>query len=313
MGKKEKNKLVQNNKAFFRQNLLDNEVYSYYYNIFFQICLAIFEWENLPATMNARYLEKTLFEQGQSALLWDKERLYINMPCVLSGEINIYEEPTQVTCTSVGFHTQRLVYKGKKDNAKATDCVVVYNNQTHLPTVSMIDLYAYKLYLIDMISLININAQKTPMLIIGDESTKLALQNIYDKIEANEFKLILKKNFDVDALKTLDLKAPYIADKLAQLKYDVWNEALTALGINNIRDKKERLVKEESEQNNELINFNLQSYFVPRKEACRQFNELFKLEKPVSVKVRSDLHNVIKQYESIAGIKPGTEKKENAL
>lgn len=313
MGKKEKSKLVQNNKAFFRTNLIDNEVYSFYYNIFFQICLSVFEWENLPKTMNARYLEKTLFEQGQSALLWDKERLYINMPCVLSGDINIYEEPTRVNCISVGFHTDRLVYKGKKDNAKETDCVIVYNNQTHLPTATMIDLFTYKLYLIDMISMININAQKTPMLIIGDESTKLALQNIYDKIEANEFKLILKKNFDINSLQTLDLKAPYIADQLAQLKYDVWNEALTALGINNIRDKKERLVKEESEQNNELINFNLQSYFVPRKEACKQFNELFKPENPISIKVRSDLHNIIKQYESIAGIKPGTESKTDDL
>lgn len=39
-----------------------------------------------------------------------------------------------------------------------------------------------------------------------------------------------------------------------------------------------------------------------RKEACRQFNELFNLpeSEKIDVRVRSDLTNVIKTYDSIA-------------
>jgi hypothetical protein len=67
-------------------------------------------------------------------------------------------------------------------------------------------------------------------------------------------------------------------------------------------DKKERLITDEANSNNELINLNLQSFLVPRQEACKQFNKLFGLEgtdKELSVKVRSDLYNVIKKEESI--------------
>lgn len=67
-------------------------------------------------------------------------------------------------------------------------------------------------------------------------------------------------------------------------------------------DKKERLITDEANSNNELINLNLQSYLAPRQLACKQFNEKFGLtgtDKEISVRVRSDLHNIIKNAESI--------------
>lgn len=67
-------------------------------------------------------------------------------------------------------------------------------------------------------------------------------------------------------------------------------------------DKKERLITDEANSNNELINLNLQSYLAPRQEACKQFNEKFGFlgtDKEISVRVRSDLHNIIKNTQSI--------------
>lgn len=67
-------------------------------------------------------------------------------------------------------------------------------------------------------------------------------------------------------------------------------------------DKKERLITDEANSNNELINLNLQSFLAPRVEACKQFNELFGFtgtDKEISVRVRSDLHNIIKNAQSI--------------
>ena len=72
------------------------------------------------------------------------------------------------------------------------------------------------------------------------------------------------------------------------------NEALTFLGINNLmEDKKERLISDEANSNNELINLNLETFLIPRQEACEQINKKYGLN--VKVKVRSDLENIIKQ------------------
>lgn len=51
-----------------------------------------------------------------------------------------------------------------------------------------------------------------------------------------------------------------------------------------------------------MINLNLQSYLAPRQKACEQFNELFGFkdtDKEIKVRVRSDLHNIIKEAQSI--------------
>ena len=83
---------------------------------------------------------------------------------------------------------------------------------------------------------------------------------------------------------------------------EIWNDFLTFLGISNLDEKKERLVTKEADSNNELINMNMQSYLIPRKQACKEFNDKFGLtdtSKAIDVKLRSDLYNIIKENESI--------------
>ena len=74
------------------------------------------------------------------------------------------------------------------------------------------------------------------------------------------------------------------------------------MGVNSIDiEKKERLITDEANQNNEVINLYLQSKLAPRQKACEQFNELYGLtgDDRIEVKVRSDLHNIIKNAESV--------------
>lgn len=89
---------------------------------------------------------------------------------------------------------------------------------------------------------------------------------------------------------------------------------MTFIGLNNLSEKKERLIADESNSNNEVINMNLQSYLAPRKKACEQFNEKFGLtgDKAIDVKVRSDLLNIIKNEASSVVDEYGkpTEEKE---
>lgn len=145
---------------------------------------------------------------------------------------------------------------------------------------------------------VNIKAQKTPYVLVGDESFKLTLKNLWNKIVGNEPVIFGDKNqLSSDVIRAIKTDAPFVADKVMDYKKEIWNEALTFLGINNILvDKKERLITDEANSNNELINMNLQARLAPRKEACKQFNELFKTN--IDVRVRSDLHNIIKTLDS---------------
>lgn len=166
------------------------------------------------------------------------------------------------------------------------------------------ELFALRLYEAERTADTNIKAQKTPVMILVDDTQRALMENLYNQYDGNKpFIFGDKKQLNADTLKAIKTEAPFIADKVMDYKKEIWNEALTFLGVNNIMiDKKERLVSDEANSNNELINLNLQSRLAPRLEACKQFNEKFGLtgtDKEISVRVRSDLHNIIKNAQSI--------------
>lgn len=303
MGKKIMN--FRNNYKFIDSLLMNDLTFYDYLDRFRKVALSVFEWVNLPKTMNSMWLEKCLFYEGQATLLKDKNYGFINTKCCSDGDINIYGLPSSLNCYSFQYNTSRKLYTGLDSNTEEfEDCILVQNNWERIPTTGTIELFAYRLYEAEQTAFTNIKAQKTPVLLLVDETQRLMMENLYSQYDGNRpFIFGDKKQINQDTLKAIRTDAPFIADKITDYKKEIWNEALTFLGINNIMvDKKERLITDEANSNNELINLNLQSYLAPRQEACRQFNEKFGLDgtdKEISVRVRSDLHNIIKNAQSV--------------
>ena len=304
--RKSKNKVSKGSKQFIDSAILNDATYFDYLERLRKIALSMFEWINLPSSMNAEYLEKTLFESGVACLLNTDKYGYINTNASTSGNINIYGLPTDIRCFSHEFEEERYVYHGfKNDKELSPDklAVLVYNNLNKQPTASTLQLFALRLYEAERSCDTNIKAQKFPLIILCDEKSRLTMENVFNQYDGNQPAIYGdKQNLDINDIKAIKTDAPFVADKLIDYKKEIWNEALTFLGINNIMvDKKERLVADEANSNNELINLNLQSYFAPRQKACEQFNELFGLtgKNAISVRLRSDLHNIIKNQSSV--------------
>lgn len=309
------------NYKFSDSALINDYTYLDYLNRFKRIALSMFEWVNLPKSMNARWLERCLYYNGQAALLKDKKYGFINTNCASSGYINIYGLPTKLNCYSFEFQSVRKLYTGlnplytekQREANETNECILVQNNWESEPTYATMELFALRLYEAQRTCDVNIKAQKTPVMVIVNEKQRLLMENLYAQYDGNQpFIFGDNEQLDTNLLKAINTNAPYVADKVTEYKKEIWNEALTFLGVNNILvDKKERMITDEANANNELINLNLQSFLAPRQEACRQFNEKFGLtgtDKEISVRVRSDLYNIIKKEMSVT--KDFTKNKE---
>lgn len=318
MGKRAK---YRQNYKFVDSALVNDLTFTDYLNRFKKVALSVFEWVNLPKSMNAQWLEKCLYYNGMATLLKDKNYGFINTNCCSNGKLNIYGLPTNLNCYSFEYQTNRKLYTGlmtglteaQKEAREFYECILVQNNWDRTPTAGSMELFALRLYEAERTADVNIKAQKTPVMVLVDEEQRLLMENLYNQYDGNRpFIFGDKKQLGSDVLRAIKTDAPFIADKIIDYKKEIWNEALTFLGINNIMvDKKERLITDEANSNNELINLNLQSYLAPRQEACRQFNEKFGLtgtDKEISVRVRSDLHNIIKNAQSVV-----TDFKENEI
>lgn len=259
-----------------RLSLRDSHIFHDYYSRLKEIALSVFEWEGLPDTCNARFLEDTLFHNGAAVFVCDPEMSYLNMKVVPSAELNPYNEPVAFRAFSTGYDRE----------FRADECVYIRNNYLDKSTESTIILYAEKLTEIDISATVNIKAQKTPVLIRCEEKMKTSLQAVYNQYENNAHVIFGHKSLQERPLEVLRTDAPFVADKLREEKRAVWNEALEFLGLNtNPSDKKkERLIISEVDANNEQIDIQAECMLLTRQDACRKINEMFGLN--VSVKRR---------------------------
>lgn len=288
--------------AFTDAILMNNRTYIDYLERMKKICLSMFEWENLPPSMNARFLEMCLYYNGQAALLYDNEYGYMNTMAADGGYINIYGLPTQIMCYSYRFNQRRDLYTVDVGAEKGEECILVMNNFERIPTSATVTLFAYRLAEAQRTADVNIKAQRTPLLITTDQKQYFTLKKMYEEFDGNTPAIFADKNtITPDALKSLKTDAPFIVNDIMEYKREIWNEFLTFIGVSNLSEKRERLISREVDSNNELINLNLQALLIPRQEACREFNEKYGLmgDRAINVRVRSDLYNVIKQFDSI--------------
>ena len=300
-------KKVNQNYKFTDNALVNDATYFDYLERFKKIAMSMFEWVNLPKSMNSRWLERCLYYNGQASLLKTKDYGFINTNCASAGKINIYGLPSELNCYSFEFQENRKLYVGLNpinEVSEEEEAILVLNNWEGIPTAQTMELFALRLYEAERTCDVNIKSQKTPVLVVVNEKQRLLMENLYSQYDGNQpFIFGDSEQFDTNMLKSINTNAPFVADKIMKYKKDIWEEALTFLGVNSlVTEKKERLITDEANSNNELINLNLQSFLAPRLEACKQFNEKFHLtgtDKEISVRVRSDLYNVIKKEMSI--------------
>ena len=303
MAKKYNN--IRNNNLFIDSAILNDQTFQLYCDIFEDVARSMFEWENLPKSMNEIWLERSLYYDGQAAILKDKKFGFINTRATTAGKLNLYGLPTKLHCYSIEYDTTRSVYNGLLPNVKEEQqCILVQNNWNRIPTWYAMQLFAYRLYEAQRSADTNIKNQKFPVLVLTNDKQKQSMINLYNNYDGNQPVIVADKNLmEANELKSVNTNAPYVADKLIDYKKEIMNEALTYLGINNIMlEKKERLVQDEANSNNELINLNLQKFLAPRQLAAKQFNEKYGLtgtDKEIKVRIRSDLTNIIKKMESI--------------
>lgn len=166
--KKKKNVSYKNNYKFINSANINNATYIDYLNRFRKLCLSMFEWVNLPSTMSSKFLERTLYEDGTCALLYDESMGgFINTRCSPSSMMNIYEEATHYNCYSIGYNTIRSLYTGELINLpKESECIIVDNDCDKMPTMGSMELFAYRLYEAEQTALVNVIAQKTPVILV---------------------------------------------------------------------------------------------------------------------------------------------------
>lgn len=283
MGKRRKGTLFSDS---LRKN--DNS-FNLYFDRLFSIAMSVFEWNGLPESVDVWYLEKTITDRGSALIFQDDiikeiegtQKSIFGLPWVLKSKYNKYMYPIKRTA---------YANNGYKCRANEDNSVIIYDNVLKNSIIPGIRYYADRLWNMDRVVDVNINAQKTPVLIKCPESQKMTLKNAYMQYDGNAPFIFAYDDFNEEGFKVLSTGAPYVAENIHDLKTRIWNEALTFVGVSNVTiQKKERMIKDEVMQEMGGTIASRYTRLIPRQEAAKKINRIWgdELEEEVTVNFRN--------------------------
>ena len=274
---------------------LNDRTYTDFYYRLMLMARSVFQWDGLPNNIDEKWIERYLYHEGCCMFYDDANLGFMVAKTAYSDHLNEYDEPTELRPIYANYRGDTI--KGYKTGK---ECVLIRNNDIMYPTAPTIELFALRLTEIQRSIDININAMKTPVLLKCTEKQRLSLKNVFEQWNGFEPVIFGDKTLDTGEIGAIKMDAPIVFDKLQIHKKDYWNECMTFMGINNANmDKRERLVDDEVQANNEQIALSASVMLKSRQLACDQINRLYgdRLEKPVTVKIRE---SVREQFEKLA-------------
>lgn len=283
MGKRRKGTLFSDS---LRKN---NDSFNLYFDRLFAIAMSVFEWHGLPESVDVWYLEKTITDRGSALIFQDDimkkiggtQKSIFGLPWVLKSKYNKYMYPIKRTA---------YANNGYKCRANENNSVIIYDNVLKNSIIPGIRYYSDRLWNMDRVVDVNINAQKTPVLIKCPESQKMTLKNAYMQYDGNAPFIFAYDDFNEEGFKVLSTGAPYVAENIHDLKTRIWNEALTFVGVSNVTiQKKERMIKDEVMQEMGGTIASRYTRLIPRQEAAKKINRIWgnELDKEVTVNFRN--------------------------
>lgn len=275
---------------FWESAVMNNATYIQYYNRLIELSIAMFDWTGLPNTIDPRFLELTLFKYGQAVFFEDEVMGYLALTNAVQGGFDVYGYPVASRAYSP--------YNNYQKNLTLDDSVIIYNNYLRTPSSLDVEVFAKRLYNLDRVIDVNANAQKTPVLIKCAETQRLTMKNLYKEFDGNSPVIFGDNGLNDANFTVLSTEAPYVADRIYQLKTQIWNEALTYLGISNINvQKKERLITDEVSRNMGGVIASRYSRLNARQNACEKINKMFGLN--VWCEYRDDYRELDEELENV--------------
>ena len=268
--------------------------YRYYVNL---LAFQLFEWKNLPDSVDPKYLEMALHTDGAVGFFYDNEKGFMVSIGAEGQGLDHYRNPVVFNAMESTYHTTKQILRYDDDNDQSK-AIMIYNNDLKYPTLSSLYMFADEMADIQQISRVNRKAQKTPTIVTVNEKNYYSFLTAYNQVDENNQVIFADKDLEFEKnINVLNNQAPYIVDKLRTEKNQVWNEVMTFLGINNANtDGSNRTQSAEVFANNEQVMTSANIFLKNRQIACERINRVFKdkLDKPIEVELRMD---IVREFE----------------
>lgn len=263
---------------------------NYWTEMLFEKIVRIFEWSGLPFPQ--REIEMRLISTGFCGFVKDDILDYMVAYGGMSG-------PTQYFDVFKDFTYSAPLAKGGTKRIDK-DCVIINNTALRNPMNVFIKRYAILLAHCDVtlvMSLVNLRTKN--IIATDDQGTADSYKEMFKKFYKGEFSALIDNGLLGSSDGGLNNVALPTSGNIGVMEcIDARNEIMRMfyndIGVRYTRDKKERMIESEVDNDKQLLLFNINDMLRQRQNACEKINKLFNLN--VSVKLAPEF-NIIDRKE----------------
>lgn len=296
--------------AFFNRTIADvsAEIKQAYLNKAYNLWMSKFKWNGLDEELSERqenYIMRKFWCDGTVACRQTRDMLVFAPYAIY--EYDMYDYPASVTLVNMRGVSSTLIPTAPQVVNK--DVVIGYAQPNHKSIASVASYYIDRIVQVELVINTNLQLQKMPWLVGVTPEDKEKMEDIIAKLLANEV-VIFADLEDLSKVQTLATTTPYIIDKLEAHRDNLWNELLSYIGVDNIgHEKGERLIVDEANANNDMINAYGSAIEDEIKKMLETVNRVFGRQVSIEPKIKP-ITSVSEASDSNGGMQSGEAKSQ---
>lgn len=254
--------------------------YDYYLFTLFNLAKTRYIWKGLPPEIDSYWIEQKLITHGSLYAYKDKLGNLRMSPGAETG-YNIYDQPVEGTIVTNTTQTsiikllpERVIFQGDQKNA-----VYIQDNLNNIPLWYQLQFWAQKLATIKGKIDANLRSLATFSIIgVSPKTMKSVSQAMNNHLDGEPLWYEDKDvaNDLINNINAVNLNPNIYIDQLQQYLEKLWSEMVEQLGVNVVKfEKKERLLVDEVNGNNDMISRYTSEGLDLRKRAAKAINEMF--------------------------------------
>ena len=274
--------------------------YRYWFNKLLNVCLQMFEYQNLPEGIPQRELELNLMITGHAVIIRnpnDPGKLFT--PLTSIAGVDEYYQPKWAVFSNpeVYRNTGKTYYFNE-------DCVNIWNSSLqdsmwYLPLdgsmYTFITRYARELSDVEStISIYTVNSRISSIPVTDDNSVKESIKMFFKKLTAGRRAIITDSNI-VDKFRSVDITSPSsdgINDWLVA-RDKILEQFYREIGIRMYNPKRAQVTESELESNDQLLLICHDDMLRCRREGLEKMNAMFDTNTTVNINPLFDITKVM--------------------
>lgn len=255
-----------------------NTGFKYWFWKLLNICISMFDYENLPPMLPQREIESNLILTNHCVVFQDEKNQLITASTNVYG-FDVYYNPTEAVYANPMLKFKKLTI--------GMNCEIIYNNNlkdniNYIPSDGGLKsfIFRYSRMLADIESTINIytvNSRLTSYPVASNDKVMQSIKSFFRQVKSGR-NAVISDDAIIQEFRNVDINRVSMKDGINDLliaRDKILEQFYRDIGVRMYNPKKAQVTEDEIEVNNQLLLISKDDMLKQREDGVNRINDMF--------------------------------------